>query len=70
MSRSNSLAVFSAPVLQSSTLRVFPVAESNGAQGEHAPARAQNGYLRGVVCTVIQRSSVNSAIAALPPKRP
>lgn len=32
--------------------------------------RAQNGYLRGVVCTVIQRSSVNSAIPALPPKRP
>src|SRR6218665_3266689 len=30
----------------------------------------QNGECRGVVCTVIQRSSVNSLIPALPPKRP
>jgi hypothetical protein len=30
----------------------------------------QNGYCRGVVCTVIQRSSVKASIPALPPKRP
>ena len=32
--------------------------------------RAQNGYCCGPVAIVIQRSSVNWSIAALPPKRP
>src|SRR5207248_6081586 len=46
-------------------------ARGGGTANESAPGyAAQIGYSRGSSCTVIQRSSVNSSTAAVPPKRP